>query len=96
MIKSFFLYTSYTLVTLAIVVVSFVNLAPQFGSNPTSEQIKYYGTFPNYRDGGFESLEKTPMMTGEVSTWEFLRMIQIGNLRVKLYPRILITLNSVK
>jgi L-ascorbate metabolism protein UlaG (beta-lactamase superfamily) len=73
MIKSFFLYTSYTLVTLAIVVVSFVNLAPQFGSNPTSEQIKYYGTFPNYRDGGFESLEKTPMMTGEVSTWEFFK-----------------------
>jgi len=72
-IKSIFLYAIYTLLAIVVIVILFVSIAPQFGSNPTSEQIKYYGTFPNYRDGGFESLEKTPMMTGEVSTWEFFK-----------------------
>ena len=28
-------------------------------------------TFSNYNDGGFKTLEETPMMTGEVSTWDF-------------------------
>ena len=73
MIKSILLYTGYAVITLIVIVLSFINLAPQFGSNPSSEHKKIYETFYNYKDGGFESLEETPMMTGEISTWDFFK-----------------------
>ena len=71
MIQSFLLYITYTILALTVIIITFLNLAPQFGSNPTKQQIKTYETFKNFKDGGFESLEETPMMTGEVSTWDF-------------------------
>ena len=71
MIQSFLLYVTYAILALVVIIITFLNLAPQFGSNPTKQQIKTYETFKNFKDGGFESLEETPMMTGEVSTWDF-------------------------
>ena len=71
MIRSFLLYASYTIILLVLAILSFLYLAPQFGSNPTPEQKDHYKTFSNYKDNGFKSLEGTPMMTGEVSTWDF-------------------------
>jgi len=50
-----------------------VNLAPQFGSNPTSIQKNYYETFFNYKDGSFKNLEETPVMTDDLSTWDFFK-----------------------
>lgn len=73
MLKSLFLYFIYILITISVIIVSFINLAPQFGSNPTSNQKKNYGTFPNFKKGSFENLEQTPMFTGEVSTWDFFK-----------------------
>ena len=54
-------------------IVLFINLAPQFGSNPSSEQKVFYDSFPNYSKSGFENFEPTPMMTGEISTWDFFK-----------------------
>ena len=71
MVRSFFLYVIYFLLFIVLCIVAFLFIAPQFGSNPTSDQITHYKTFKNFKDGAFESLEKTPMMTGEISTWEF-------------------------
>ena len=73
MIQSVILYISYAIATIALVILSFINIAPQFGANPTIEQKRFYETFPNYEEGGFKSLEETPMMTGELSTWDFFK-----------------------
>ena len=73
MIKTFFLYTVYVLATVAITGVSYLNLAPQFGSNPTSSDQKRYKQFSNYKNGSFINLEKTPLMTGKISTWDFFK-----------------------
>jgi len=73
MIQNILLYTAYAIAIAALIITSFINIAPQFGSNPTSEQKKYYGKFPNYKEGGFKSIEETPMMTGELSTWDFFK-----------------------
>ena len=71
MIRSFLLYASYAIILLVLAILSFLYLAPQFGSNPTPEQKDHYKTFSNYKGNGFKSLEDTPMMTGEISTWDF-------------------------
>ena len=57
---------------IAFVIVILVTSAPQFGGNPSQSQINYYKTLSNYHDNGFESIQKTPMMTGQISTWDFL------------------------
>ena len=38
MIKTFFLYLGYALATIAVTGVSYLNLAPQFGSNPSKKE----------------------------------------------------------
>ena len=73
MIQNILLYTAYAIAIAALIITSFINIAPQFGSNPTYEQKKYYENFPNYFEGGFKSIEETPMMTGELSTWDFFK-----------------------
>ena len=45
MIKTFFLYTVYILATAAVTGFAYLNLAPQFGSNPTSSDQKQYEKF---------------------------------------------------
>ena len=73
MIQNILLYTAYAIAISTIIIISFINIAPQFGSNPTYEQKKYYEKFPNYLEGGFKSIEETPMMTGELSAWDFFK-----------------------
>ncbi len=73
MIKSILIYIFLILIMLIVFAVAFVNLAPQFGSNPTSEQKKHYETFSNFNKGSFKNLEYTPVMTDEVSTWDFFK-----------------------
>ena len=50
-----------------------MNLAPQFGSNPTAMQLQQYELFSNFKEGSFKNIEPTPVMTGEVSTWDFFK-----------------------
>ena len=38
MIKTFFLYLGYALATMTVTGVSYLNLAPQFGSNPSKKK----------------------------------------------------------
>jgi len=73
MIKTFFLYTGYALATAALTGVSYLNLAPQFGSNPSSKEKIEYEKLINFENGSFINSEDTPLMTGEVSTWEFFK-----------------------
>ena len=73
MIKTFFLYIGYALVTATVTGVSYLNLAPQFGSNPSSKEKIEYEKFINFENGSFINSENTPLMTGEISTWEFFK-----------------------
>ena len=49
----------------------FVNLNPQFGSNPNNTQRKLYSTFPNYLDGEFKNHEPTKLFTEEMDLGNF-------------------------
>ncbi len=70
---SYFYYFSLGILFVFASAISFVNLAPQFGSNPSSKQKKQYEKFFNYESGSFKPLEQTPLMTGEISTWDFFK-----------------------
>ena len=41
----------YILVTLSIFVAAFINLSPQFGTNPTQDQKRLYANYSNYKNG---------------------------------------------
>ena len=69
--KSILQYSIYTITIIVFLAISFVNLAPQFGSNPGSIQKQEFESFSNFKDGSFENIEITPVMTGEISTWDF-------------------------
>ena len=73
MIKTFFIYLGYALTTAAVTSVSYLNLAPQFGSNPSKKEKIEYETLTNFKDGIFINSERTPLMTGKVSTWDFFK-----------------------
>ena len=49
----------------------FINLNPQFGSNPNNTQRKLYSTFPNYVDGEFKNHEPTKLFTEEMDLGNF-------------------------
>ena len=69
MIKTFFVYLGYALAAATITGVSYLNLAPQFGSNPSKEENIKYDKLFNYKNGNFINNEDTPLMTGKVSAW---------------------------
>ena len=73
MIKTFFLYIGYALATATVTGVSYLNLAPQFGSNPSSKEKIEYEEHINFENGIFINSENTPLMTGKVSTWDFFK-----------------------
>ena len=66
-------YTFFTLISLVTIGLSFINLAPQFGSNPTKIQKQNYVKFHNFEDGYFKNIEEAPVMTDEFSTWDFFK-----------------------
>ena len=71
MIKSFFIYLGYSIAAVTFTGFSYLNLAPQFGSNPSAKDISEYEKLFNYENGSFINTEDTPLMTGEISTWDF-------------------------
>ena len=73
MINTFFLYLSYSVATIAFTSFCYLNLAPQFGSNPSAKERSKYENLFNYEDGNFINDEFTPLMTGEFSTWDFFK-----------------------
>jgi L-ascorbate metabolism protein UlaG (beta-lactamase superfamily) len=51
----------------------FINLSPQFGSNPSSYQKKIYSRFGNYVNGEFKNDEPTKLFTEEMSMANFFK-----------------------
>jgi len=51
----------------------FINLSPQFGSNPSSYQKKLYSRFGNYVNGEFKNDEPTKLFTEEMSMANFFK-----------------------
>ena len=73
MIKTFFIYLGYSIATVFFTGFSYLNLAPQFGSNPSAKERGEYEKLFNYEDGSFINIEDTPLMTGDISTWDFFK-----------------------
>ena len=73
MIKTFFIYLGYSIATIAFTGFSYLNLAPQFGSNPSAKENSEYEKLSNYENGSFINAEDTPLMTGYISTWDFFK-----------------------
>ena len=61
----------YILLALSISVTAFINLSPQFGTNPTKGQKKTYAKFSNYNNGEFQNLEEFVLKTGDMPMSEF-------------------------
>tara|TARA_X000001036_G_scaffold68326_1_gene59280 strand:- start:852 stop:1958 length:1107 start_codon:yes stop_codon:yes gene_type:complete len=58
---------------LIIFTILFLNINPEFGSNPSSAQKKEYSTFFNYVDGEFKNNQETPLFTDKMSTYDFFK-----------------------
>ena len=61
----------YIIFALSSLFIGFINLNPQFGSNPTSQQKKYYSIYNNYSNDEFKNIEQTIMVTGDMPISEF-------------------------
>ena len=55
------------------IIILFINISPQFGSNPSNEQRNKYETFSNFNEDGFQNLEESPMFTEDVSSWDLFK-----------------------
>ena len=63
----------YAIIIIIFSVAAFINLSPQFGTNPTQAQKKIYSNYPNHIDGEFENLQNTPMLTEDISYLDFFK-----------------------
>ena len=63
----------YILVTFSISVAAFINLSPEFGTNPSKEQKQLYANYSNYENGEFQNVEEFIMMTEDMPMSEFFR-----------------------
>jgi L-ascorbate metabolism protein UlaG (beta-lactamase superfamily) len=63
----------YIIIALSSSVIAFININPQFGSNPTSKQKQYYSTLSNYDTNEFINLEETLMMTEKMTIKDFFK-----------------------
>ena len=66
-IMSYVITVPFTLILL------FINISPQFGSNPKKIEKKYYSGYSNYEDGEFKNKEATALFTDEMSFWDFFK-----------------------
>ena len=70
MIKTFFLYLGYALATSCNKCFLF-KLSTSIWIKPSKKEKIEYEKLTNFENGIFINSEDTPLMTGEVSTWDF-------------------------
>ena len=58
------------IVLIIIIVLLFLNLSPQFGKSPTTEQKIEYAKLENFKDGKFENQHKSPM---NINYWKIFK-----------------------
>ena len=63
----------YVLFTLLIITVLFINVSPQFGSNPSRAQKKFFSSFKNFEKGEFKNNEPTELFTDKMNFWDFFK-----------------------
>ena len=63
----------YVLLTLFAVIALFINISPQFGSNPSRSQKQFFSSFKNFENGEFKNNEPTALFTDEMSFWDFFK-----------------------
>ena len=71
--KKIIIIMLYIITSITFVIIGFVNLSPQFGSNPPKKDIKSFTELDNFKDGEFINLEETKMMTDKMPMSEFFK-----------------------
>ena len=72
-IKTSFKYFICFVLLLIFLVLTYINLNPEFGSNPSRDDKKLYSTFEFYNNGEFKNKENYIGMTGEMPMSEFFK-----------------------
>ena len=73
MIKTFFIYLGYSIAAVAFTGFSYLNLAPQFGSNPSAKKRIEYEKLLTMKMEALLILKIHLFMTGNISTWDFFK-----------------------
>ena len=76
----------YIISSITFLIIGFINLNPQFGSNPTKEHKASFTQLNNYRNGEFENQEETEMMTDKMPMSEFFKKDTLRSPQYDLKP----------
>jgi len=71
--KRFLKIIFYGIILFFISGIAFFYLSPQFGTNPTKEQKKFYSKFSNYENNEFQNLEEFKVMSEKMSFFEWFK-----------------------
>jgi len=63
----------YVFLTLLVITALFINISPQFGSNPSRSQKQFFSSFKNFANGEFKNNEPTALFTDEMSFRDFFK-----------------------
>ena len=85
--KKIIIIMLYIITSITFIIIGFVNLSPQFGSNPPNKDIKSFTELDNFKDGEFMNLEETEMMTGEMPMSEFFKKDSSRRPQFNLKPK---------
>lgn len=76
----------FIITSITVLILGFINISPEFGSNPTKKEKETFGKFDNYQKGEFENKEETKMMTGEMPISEFFKKDTLRSPQYDLKP----------
>ena len=63
----------YVLLVVIVFTTLFINISPQFGSNPSRSQKQFFSSFKNFKNGEFKNNEPTALFTDQMSIWDFFK-----------------------
>ena len=63
----------FVLLSSVFIIVLFINISPQFGSNPSRAQKLFFSSFENFENGSFKNNQPTALFTDEMSFWDFFK-----------------------
>ena len=63
----------YVLLAVIVFTTLFINISPQFGSNPSRAQKQFFSSFKNFKNGEFKNNEPTALFTDQMSIWDFFK-----------------------
>ena len=85
--KKILIIMLYIITSITFIIIGFVNLSPQFGSNPPKKDVKSFTDFDNFKNREFINLEETEMMTDKMPMSEFFKNDSLRRPQFDLKPK---------